>query len=295
MEITTASVISFFKLLLSKTSRQAFGQAAGWFFSRSILEKDFFVLEAKIKLREREKAQVFLALISEKLSELDFWSDVISDFEIVFKELVGNSFEHGCKKENDSITLRAIIFGVGLSLEVKNNSRRNTIPFNSEEIARKETPDPGKRGRGLPLVFGLVDQFDIASDRTSIKVVMYDAKIRSQFLKESDILVVNVGSYLGNYIQKIEAALAGARAENVVLVFSLHSAQISSSAMAAGAVESSEIVKRFSIAIDNRFHRFLSDIASHFEKFEGFYTTAEAAISAMTRTSKEKRKKKPKS
>jgi anti-sigma regulatory factor (Ser/Thr protein kinase) len=236
----------------------------------------------------RELANVFCHSICTKLKARDLSKATIHDFERVFGELAMNAYVHGCANNADNIRFNATIFGGGVTLSVSNENKTAKIPMTIKEIAENYTKflQTNTTGRGLPLVYSLVDQFDLIEDGTGVKVVIFDHDFSREFCASEGISFISIGNYLGDYIERLNATLA-ATSGDVVLIFSDRGSEgigsVSAVARSLQQVLLQAAVGRFAIVIADEIAKFLPNPKQHFPRFIGYFATVEDAVHAFDR------------
>jgi hypothetical protein len=262
------------KLLSSKNLRVSVRDLYLYLTSSPEWKKDIIELKAKIKRRDRELAKKFGHAISLKMQD-GFGSGDMNNFLSAFYELADNGFAHGCVTDNDSITVRAVIFGAGASAEVINNNRSKQIP----DVNQLRSADPtGGTGRGLKRVFSLASQVSITHGGRGLKIVLYK-HATSHHLVEEGITFINVGGFSMDVAAKIDRSLTG-KSGDVVIVFGpdVHE---SIRYRAAAEIEKKEFVGKFAVVTDNKNQYFFPDQSTYTSKFVGCFISPEEAISAL--------------
>ena len=101
--------------------------------------------------------------------------DKIDEVKIAVVEACLNAFEHS-KARSKNVLLRFEVLGTdaepqGIQITISDNG----VGFSPNAVARKNEQKPGrpsKRGHGLMIITGLMDEVDIQSDSEGTTVVM---------------------------------------------------------------------------------------------------------------------------
>jgi anti-sigma regulatory factor (Ser/Thr protein kinase) len=262
------------KILLSKNVLGSVRDVFKYLTSAPEWKRDIVELKAKIKKRDKEQAKTFGHAIRLKMQD-EFGQGDVTDFLAAFYELADNAFSHGCESDNDSITLRAVIFGAGVSAEVINNNKSKTIP----DIAHfKNAEATGVTGRGLMEVLAIVHHATMTHDGRGIKIVLYKRAI-GHYLEDEGITFINVGGFSVDVATKISRSLRGKKGD-VIIIFG-PDVHPSSRRRAAAEVEKDDFVGRFAIVTDKENRRFLSGLQDRMPKLVGCFESPEDAISAL--------------
>jgi hypothetical protein len=197
---------------------------------------------------------------------------------MVFHELVDNGFSHGCASGSNSVTVRAVVFKEGASVELINNNKSKKLP--SREEIMKVTQADGLTGYGLRLVSSLADEIDVTRGGRGIKVVIYK-KEDAKEVDEEGLTFIYLSGFSSGIGDRIDRALSG-RSGDVIIVFGPEpQAATSTVRRAAGEVERKEFVGRFALVVGPASIRFLADLPSRLPKLVGCFTSREDAIAAL--------------
>jgi len=266
--------ISGAKILLSKHVLGSVRDVYKYLTSVPEWKKDIAEVKATIKRRDREHAKAFGHALRLKMQS-GFGSGDIEAFLLAYYELVDNAFRHGCETDSDSVTVRAVLFGAGVSAEVINNNKSKKIPSLDQF---KDATARGMTGRGLPQVLSIVHQADLTTAGRGIKVVLY-RRATSHHLAEEGITFVNLGGFSSDAVEKINRTLDG-RQGDVIIVFSPE-VVASSLWRAAAEVAKKEFVGRFAIVAEKENLILLSRLVAEVPKLVGFFDAPEKAIAAL--------------
>jgi hypothetical protein len=262
------------KILLSKPVLSSVREVFKYVTSLPQWKRDIIEVKATIKKRDRERAKSFGHGIRLKMQD-GFGSGEIADFLAAFYELVDNAFSHGCASDSDSVTVRAVIFGAGVSAEVINNNKSKKIP----DLDQLKNAEPtGATGRGLKQVFSLVHQASVTRGGRGLKIVLYKHATH-HYLAEEGITFINVGGFSIDVVNKINRTLSGKEGD-VIIIFG-PDVHPSSVRRGAAELESKEFVGKFAIVAEKENLRFLSDLKTQMPKLVGCFESPEQAISAL--------------
>ncbi|NEO87402.1 MAG: hypothetical protein F6J87_24555 [Spirulina sp. SIO3F2] len=132
------------------------------------LQEECFEIAIKIDCFNKEKANVILDAVTSKIDK-----KTANKFQVVYNELVGNAFEHGCQSDKDTVFVEVyrdehfIVllvrnpYEIGFSLEQK-------IELQKRKISLKPL---AKKGRGLILAQENSDE--LRSSRREVKSIIY--------------------------------------------------------------------------------------------------------------------------
>jgi hypothetical protein len=194
---------------------------------------------------------------------------------VAFYELTDNGFTHGCESQLDSITVRVVLFGVGVSAEVINNTSKSLPDIN---VIRNPGRPAGAVRRGLALVLSVADQVTITKNGRGIKIVVYKY-VRFYELPHEGITFVNVGGFSSDVVEKIKYALFN-ETDDLIVVFGPE-VHATIAARTAEELDNAEFVGRFALVMDKEQMRFLTGQEKHIPKLVGCFPTPEEAVLAL--------------
>jgi anti-sigma regulatory factor (Ser/Thr protein kinase) len=266
------------KFLVSKGFRDTIRELLQFAKASPEWKREIVPFEMTVRKSDKELITEFSKAVRLKMGQQKFSQAIITEVLTCFQELADNGFLHGCATDSDSVTVRAVVFDAGVSVEVVNNNKSKKLP-SREEI--KKAGQSGVTGHGLQLVLDHADHIDVTHDGRGLKFVMY-RKVDTHHLEEEGLTFVHLGVFTTEVADKIERRLKG-RAGDVIIVFGhgLPSHSPSSVRRAAGEVEEKEFVGRFAMVVDPEYLRFLADMRSQFPKLVGFFASPEDAIAAL--------------
>jgi hypothetical protein len=262
------------RFLVSPTIREAAQDIANYIKTSPDWAPDILTMSATIEKREKEHAKAFTLAVSRKMQAEDFGQGDIERFRVAFLELIENGFGHGCISDTDSITIRASIFGAGVSMEVINNNRDRTIVAEDEIKS-----DPSSvTGKGLRTVRDAAHDISFTHDGRGVKAVLYK-NAWGYNLQEENITFINVGGFATEVCDRINESLAG-NSGNFIIVFG---DEVSGSAVRRGAAEAQkgEFVGKFAIVVAQRNLPFLANLNENLSKLTGCFSSPEEAIAAL--------------
>jgi anti-sigma regulatory factor (Ser/Thr protein kinase) len=162
-------------------------------------QKDICTLVAHINRVYVEQAILLSDLTTSKMEKMNFASEGITAFKVIFLELIRNAFEHGCKSDKDvvKITIEITSTFVGLRVVNPKGSKFNlkaAIETNESLLAKNLSI---LRGRGLILVKQLADSLKMVEDGRGIKAVVYSERVsfRSEVFDGLVIITLNSGLF----------------------------------------------------------------------------------------------------
>ena len=158
-------------------------------------DKDRAVLYAAIPRHDAEQAANVSELASQRLRQLEYPSDVIDSFRVVFVELSRNAFDHACSAAEDAVRFAVdldigcvslVVFNPpGVTLDIGRRIRRQSAALSRNEMKQ--------RGRGLLLVAEAADVLQSTPDGAGVKVVLYKTPVSLELASESGVTIVRVG------------------------------------------------------------------------------------------------------
>jgi hypothetical protein len=267
-------IIGALKFLVSKPFRDTVQQLREWKDAAPEWQKAILPFEAKIRRRDREHAQALRVAIIMKMNDGKFSIGDRQVFGEAFNELVDNAFTHGCTDDADVVSIRAVVFGIGVSLEVMNGDARKIIP----DLDSIPAPDSNAEVRGLRSILPHADLLERIDGGRGIKFVRYTHST-GYFGTVEGITILNVGGYAGDIGLKIRRSLSG-RSGDVILIFGAES-HGSARRGAARSVQAEPFVGRFAIVVEAT-HSPPQAVAA-MDKLVGVFATPEQALAALKR------------
>lgn len=115
-----------------------------------------------------EKIGGVVEKVLDNLKKIELGEDLLFDIECSLKELLNNAVEHGCKGKGGRVNLHCWIQNKRLMLSIKDPG----CGFNWKEKDLEHMPMLEEKGRGLAIVYSLVDKmyFNDSGNEITIEI-----------------------------------------------------------------------------------------------------------------------------
>ncbi len=189
----------------------AFSQSPEW-------KKEICTVEARVSLDEQERLVLLVELFTQKLAELGFAEQSLSDFQVVYRELTQNAVEHGVRRRKENLRVVVELCPAYAALTVHNPG----VPVDLSRWLEKGRrhlleSEMGGRGRGLAIVQRKADEL-VEIGKVGLKAVLYKQRVDIQVFSQAGmhLVVIFRGHSNPSLVRKLEETI-GALRGNVAL------------------------------------------------------------------------------
>lgn len=168
-------------------------------FSEKTEELD--IVEVSVEVQQREKAYLVRDRAINFMTSRGYPTDVISDFDTCFQELITNAFEHGCSSIYQKVYISIEVTNAYVTIQVKNPKNVEfdlDVTLNQQLHLIKSNPY-SRRGRGLITVYNLSDSLQSTADNCGLKAAIYPFyKVKFNVKRIEDLLIIQIIAGHGN-------------------------------------------------------------------------------------------------